>query len=101
MESTQTRKVLGRELNEATDLDFPGLAKDLEVLPPSYIEPSQVDYLRSSGILFADQLEQADIDVECHVAIGVPHGHLHLVGSSLLQESYTRFINRMNGTYAH
>lgn len=87
--------VLGRPAASATPYDFPGLAVDLDRMPPAYIENSEFDDLRASGEAFAAQLAAAGVPVELVTARGVPHGHLNAVGSPMLEESYGRFARRL------
>jgi xylan 1,4-beta-xylosidase len=64
----------------ATPYAYAGLARDLSVLPPTYVENAQFDVLRASGDAFVQQLTDAGVDVESHLRAGVPHGHLDAVG---------------------
>jgi acetyl esterase len=61
---------------------FPGFADSdrLAALPRTYIEADEFDDLRLSARAYADQLAQADVDVEHVVRRGVAHGHLNRVG---------------------
>lgn len=64
----------------ATPYAYAGLAQDLSVLPPTYVENAEFDVLRASGDAFVEQLRAAGVDVESHLRRGVPHGHLDAVG---------------------
>ena len=66
--------------NVLPDEAFPGLAPDLVVLPPTFIEHAEFDVFRASGEAFAQQLRAASVDVVEQMAQGVPHGHLDWVG---------------------
>lgn len=87
--------VMGRPIDAATPDDFPGLASDASVFPPTYIETSEFDELRASGEAFAAQLAAAGVEVECVTARGVPHGHLNAVGSPMLADAYARFETQL------
>ncbi|ACZ31802.1 Alpha/beta hydrolase fold-3 domain protein [Xylanimonas cellulosilytica DSM 15894] len=64
----------------ATPYAYAGLASDLSVLPPTYVENAEFDVLRASGDAFVRQLRAAGVTVESHLRAGVPHGHLDAVG---------------------
>lgn len=64
----------------ATPYAYAGLAEDLSVLPPTYVENAEFDILRASGERFVEQLAAAGVDVESRLRRGVPHGHLDSVG---------------------
>ncbi len=80
---------------QADPYAFPGHATDLRGFPPTYIENSEFDDLRSSGEEFARQLAAAGAPVELATAAGVPHGHLDAVGSALTAASLDRFAARL------
>jgi acetyl esterase/lipase len=71
-----------RYTGDATDVDTalvaPGDGVDLTGLPPCLVLVSEYDGLRSSGERFADAARAAGVDVDLHVAKGMPHGHLNM-----------------------
>ena len=73
---------IGRALEDARPHDFPGLAgrEQLTLLPRTYIEADEFDDLRVSARRYAEQLDEAGVDVEHVVRRGVGHGHLNRVG---------------------
>lgn len=76
---------------------FPGFAsaERLAALPRTYIESDEFDDLRVSSRAYADQLAQADVDVEHVVRRGVCHGHLNRVGLREAGESMDRMAQIM------
>lgn len=69
------RTYVGRLSNLPAEA-MPGAA-DLTGLPPTAIVLSELDDLRGSGELLADQLEESGVAVNMSVAHGMPHGHLN------------------------
>ena len=75
-------------LGRITDLpaaETPGLA-DLTGYPPTRIVVSELDDLRGSGELFAQQLASRGVPVELTVAEGMLHGHLNIPPVDALPE---------------
>ena len=75
---------LGR-FTDIPSAETPGLA-DLTGYPPTRIVVSELDDLRSSGELFAQQLASRGVPVEATVAKGMLHGHLNIPPTPLLPE---------------
>ena len=96
---TMRGNYLGRPLEEATPYDFPGLAtrEQLAVLPRTYVETDEYDDLRVSGRRYAQQLDEAGVDVEYVVRRGVCHGHLNRVGLVEARESMDRMGEIVRG----
>lgn len=69
------RTYVGRLTNVPAEA-MPGAA-DLTALPPTAIVLSELDDLRPSGELLADQLEESGVPVSVSLAEGMPHGHLN------------------------
>lgn len=49
-------------------------AESVENLPPAYIEVAEFDCLHDDGILYAEKLKEAGIEVELHETKGTLHG---------------------------
>ncbi|PWH06269.1 esterase [Brachybacterium endophyticum] len=83
---------VGGDPAEADAYVFPSRAdaERLAGLPRTYIEADEFDDLRVSARAYADQLAQADVDVEYTVRRGVAHGHLNRVGLAEARESMDR-----------
>jgi xylan 1,4-beta-xylosidase len=79
----------------ATPYAYAGLADDLSVLPPTYVENAEFDILRASGERFAEQLALAGVDVESHRRDGVPHGHLDSVGLAAAAATFDVLARRL------
>ncbi|GAA4753604.1 alpha/beta hydrolase fold domain-containing protein [Amnibacterium soli] len=80
--------IFGTYLGRITDLpaaESPGLA-DLTGYPPTRIVVSELDDLRGSGELFAQQLASRGVPVELTVAEGMLHGHLNIPPVDALPE---------------
>jgi acetyl esterase/lipase len=80
--------IFGTYLGRITDIpadQSPGLA-DLTGYPPVRIAVSELDDLRSSGELFAQQLASRGVPVQLTVAEGMLHGHLNIPPTPLLPE---------------
>lgn len=75
---------LGR-IDDIPAAEAPGLA-DLSGFPPTRILVSELDDLRSSGELFAQQLVSRGVPVEVTVAEGMLHGHLNIPPVGALPE---------------
>ena len=90
---------IGRPLEEATPYDFPGLAtrEQLAGLPRTYLETDEYDDLRVSGRRYAEQLDEAGVDVEYVVRRGVCHGHLNRVGLAEARASMDRMGEIVRG----
>ncbi|MEU1472413.1 alpha/beta hydrolase fold domain-containing protein [Streptomyces sp. NPDC005761] len=82
-------------IETASSYAFPGLAKDLNGFPPTYIDTDEFDPLRSSGETFAHQLHAAGVDVEQALSAGVLHGHLNLVGLDAAHATLDRMAARL------
>ncbi|MDM7855168.1 alpha/beta hydrolase [Cellulomonas alba] len=80
MSGAVDRNMLGGGPETATPYAYAGLADDLSVFPPTYVENGEFDGFRASGDLFAEQLRAAGVEVDVVTRAGVPHGHLDLVG---------------------
>jgi acetyl esterase len=78
------RVYLGR-ITDIPAADTPGLA-DLTGYPPTRIVVSELDDLRGSGELFAQQLASRGIPVATTVAEGMLHGHLNITPVAELPE---------------
>lgn len=85
----------GAPVETAPPYVFPGLAADLAGFPPTYLDNDEFDCLRSSGELFADQLRAAGVEVEQVLSVGVPHGHLNLIGLEAAHASLDRMAARL------
>lgn len=87
---TQARslRVLQTYLGRIDDIPVevsPGHGR-LAGLPPTWLGLSEIDTLRPSGELFADQLRAVGVPVQVDVAAGMLHGHLNLVPRPELPE---------------
>jgi len=80
---------------EVVPYAYAGVAPDLTGFPPTYVEVSELDALRTSGELFADQLRGAGVDVVEHVRAGVPHGHLDWLGLRAAAETMEVIAGRL------
>ena len=49
-------------------------AERFDGLPPAYIEPAEFDCLHDDGILYAEKLREAGIDVTLNETRGTMHG---------------------------
>lgn len=88
---------VGGDPEEAGATVFPAFAsaERLAALPRTFIESDEFDDLRVSSRAYADQLAQADVDVEHVVRRGVSHGHLNRVGLREAGESMDRMAQIM------
>lgn len=68
--------------HDRTDPDLsPGLAEDVEGLPPALIVVASHDVLRDDGVRYADRLRAAGVDVVVRDVDGHPHGFLRWAGA--------------------
>ncbi len=75
-------------------------AEDFTFFPPTYIETAEFDYLHDDGILFAEQLKQAGIDVWLNETKGTMHGYDIVTKASVSQDSMKRRITFMKKYFA-
>src|SRR5699024_7795286 len=82
----------GRPLAQAVPHEFPGLAaaEQLAALPRTYLEADEFDDLRVGARRYAEQLQEAGVEVEHVVRRGAAHGHLNQVGLPAARESMDR-----------
>jgi acetyl esterase/lipase len=78
---------LGAPVAEAGGYAFAGVAADLSGLPATLIINCEYDGLRASGERYEEQLRDAGVDVEQHLARDVAHGHLNRPGLPEAQKS--------------
>lgn len=76
-------------------------AKDFTFFPPTYIETAEFDCLHDDGILFAEQLKQAGIDVWLNETKGTMHGYDIVTKASVSQDSMNRRIAFMKKYFVH
>jgi len=74
-----TENYVGGPVSKADGYAFPALA-DVAGLPPTLIVNAEYDSLRTSGELFAAQLETAGVRVSSRYEPGTLHGYLNTVG---------------------
>ncbi|KAI5927719.1 Alpha/Beta hydrolase protein [Camillea tinctor] len=72
----------------------PSRAKDVSGLPPTYIDVGSLDLFRNEDIAYASKLSAADVNVEFHLYLGVPHGFES--GSDGLRLSRLAMENQVN-----
>lgn len=70
-------------------LASPGLAADLQSLPPALIMTAEYDPLRAGGERYARRLEEASVPVTHHLWLGQLHGSQHF--ETLIPEPAARY----------
>ncbi|KAI8635371.1 Alpha/Beta hydrolase protein [Xylariaceae sp. FL1651] len=73
------KALLGKEREERTDENVPiycapARAEDVSGLPDTYIDVGTLDLFRDEDIAYAGRLVAANVSVEFHLYLGVPHG---------------------------
>jgi acetyl esterase/lipase len=76
---------------------FAGVANELRGFPPTYILVAAIDDLRSSGELFAHQLQDAGVRVELFAEPSATHGHLNHPEANSAQRSLRRIRAWIDG----
>jgi len=62
------------DANDPPAYAAPGLVEDLAGLVPAYVETAEFDPSRDEGLVYADRLEAASVDVERNPTRGTIHG---------------------------
>jgi len=73
---------------------LPGLTKNLNGLPPTYILTCGVDPLRDGALLYAQRLIQAGIFTELHNYAGYPHGFVPERANAELYNIAKKLLNQ-------
>lgn len=89
--SKLSRKMWQFYLRETSSQDqtyaSPLATDDFERLPDAYIEVAEFDCLRDEGILYADKLKEAGVDVTLKVIKGAFHGYDMMGKKSMVKEA--------------
>lgn len=72
-------------------------ADDFSYFPPAYIETAEFDCLHDDGILFAQKLRSAGIEVLLNETKGTMHGYDIVTGASVSRDSMEKRIDFMKG----
>ena len=91
---------------ERTPLAYrsPVEAENFDRLPPAYIEVAEFDALRDDGVLYAQLLRDAGIDVEFHDTKGTMHGFDYMTKAPTtikMEAMRIDYMKRMFGTCGH
>ena len=71
----------------------PARCENLQGLPPTYVEPQEIDVLRYEGVKYAEALHAAGVPVELHIVKGSYHGFDSDLTSPLVQKMLALRIN--------
>ena len=71
----------------------PARCENLQGLPPTYVEPQEIDVLRDEGVKYAEALHAAGVPVELHIVKGSYHGFDSDLTSPLVQKMLALRIN--------
>lgn len=74
------RMYLPHESDLLNPLAAPLLAQDHSGLPPTYVAVAQFDPLRDSGVVYAETLRDAGVEVEFDAGPGMCHGYMRGMG---------------------
>lgn len=72
---------------------------DFTIFPPSYIETAEFDCLHDDGILFAECLERAGVEVVLNETKGTMHGYDIVTGSPTAKDSMKQRIAFMKNRF--
>lgn len=73
---------------------------DFSYFPPTYIETAEFDCLHDDGVLFAEKLKEAGVDVLLNETKGTMHGYDIVTGASITLDSMNRRIAFMKRHFA-
>lgn len=79
---------------------FPIRTKNLQNLPPAFIEISEFDSLRDEGAEYADLLEKAGVEVELREIYGAVHAFELNPRSAITQDAMKLRINRFKKVFS-
>ncbi len=71
----------------------PAELKDLDFMPPSYIETAEFDCLRDEGIEFANRLNKQNIPTTLYNTKGTMHGYDIVSKSSITKQAFDKRIS--------
>ena len=62
-------------------------------IPKTYIETAQFDCLHDEGLLYAEKLKQAGVDVEINETSGTYHGYDAAIDAQIVRRNINRRIS--------
>lgn len=66
------------------------MKNDLHGLPPTYMEPLEIDILRDEALAYSEKLRKSNVAVTCNLVKGAYHGYDADLKSPLVKKIFAR-----------